>query len=133
MKMQSAFAYSRLLTQILILFLLLTSNSHAGNVAVGIGVGVGAPYYAPAPVYYGPPPGYYYAGPEPYAEPYVDEEVTTTEVEWVPAHLEDGVWMPGRYVQYVTTAPGPDYIWVEGHWDNYHRWHRGHWRRHYYH
>ncbi len=106
-----------------LILLALSVNACEARVAVGVGLNFGAPAYAPAPVYYGPPPrGYYGPAPEYYEEPIED-------VEWVPRHFEDGYWVPGRYVEYVINPPGPDFMWVKGHWDNYHHWHHGYWHQ----
>jgi hypothetical protein len=95
---------------------------------VSIGINLGGPVYAPAPVYYGPQPGYYAPAPEYYAPEDGPDDYDTSDVEWVPRHFEDGYWVPGRYVEYMTTAPGPDFYWVQGRWDHGHHWHRGAWR-----
>jgi hypothetical protein len=110
-----------------VILLALSINVCEAHVSVGIGLNVPGPtYYAPAPVYYEAPQAYYapaeyYDGSEEYDEP-------GTGVEWVPRHIEDGYWVPGRYVEYTITQPGPDYVWYPGRSDRYHHRHRGYWR-----
>jgi hypothetical protein len=117
-------------------FILFALSVNVCEARVSIGINLGGPaYYAPAPVYYGPPPGYYapaqvYAPAEDYYDdvpPGAEYDNRSVDVEWVPRHFEDGYWVPGRYVEYTVTSPGPDFIWTQGRWDGRHHWHRGSW------
>ena len=118
------------------LILLITSSIPPVFARVFVNVGVGgiiAPGYYPAPVYYGPPSVPYY-GPAPYyapaSAPYYGPAPAPAYTTWVSDHWENGYWVPGHYVEYVPPpAPGPNYMWVQGNWDNYHHWHRGYWHR----